>query len=312
MEKIIALTLVLVMCLGLTACGASEDEKKFEEANALLEAGNYEDALEAFSSIELYNLTAEKIFEIEEKLQADKVSFLTGTWKDLKGETTVTFGEAGEYVVNTTYGDSWDGKAWYDEEGALYILDATTVQEIDGVTHLVSEHYDLVSEADFEKVGAKTVEITMDNWADYFEIRETNYVYSNAFQEIEHMGFGFGVFLKDEFAEKLVDTYSSVDVSFKVAYDEVMHEATGSSQNGDLQVGEVGHPRWYSDEITRSDAVGQVWLQEGEDMEASDSYGYYCTTFTGYTTYQDEKESYVTVFENPEVLNVTGTLKLFP
>ena len=59
MKRLIALALILMMCLGMTACGASEDEKAFEEANALLDSGDYEGALEKFYSIGLYNQTAE-------------------------------------------------------------------------------------------------------------------------------------------------------------------------------------------------------------------------------------------------------------
>lgn len=194
----------------------------------------------------------------------------------------------------------------------MYLLDAVTIREIDGVTHMVSEYSDWVSEADYEAIGPKTVEITLDNWGEYFEIRETDWQYRNDFGEIEQKGFGFGVFLKDEAASRLKDPYASVNVSFKVAYDEVMHKATGSAANGDFQVGAADHPKWYSNESSRMDAVGQVWLQEGDYMEGSGCYGYYCATFTGYTTIEEADATYIIVFENPEVLNVTGTLTLFP
>ena len=312
MKRFIAMALILMMCLGMTACGATEDEKAFEEANALLEAGDYEGALEKFYSIGLYNQTAEKIYQIEEQLRSEKVSFLTGTWKDLNSDMTLTFGEMGKCTVTYPDGTTFDSEAWYDANDQLYLLDAVTIREIDGVTHMVSEYNDWVSEADYEVIGPKTVEITMDNWTDYFEIRETDWQYRNDFGEIEQKGFGFGVFLKDDVASKLRGPYESVNVSFKVAYDEVMHKATGSAANGDLQMGEAGQPKWLNEETRRGEAVTQVWLQEDDYMEGSGCYGYYCATFTGYTTIEEADATYIIVFENPEILNVTGTLTLFP
>lgn len=312
MKKLIALTLILMLCLGMTACGASEDEKAFEEANALLEAGDYEGALEKFYSIGLYNQTAEKIYQIEEHLRAEKVSFLTGTWKDLNSDLTLTFSEKGKFTVTYPDGTVSDGEAWYDDNDQLYLFEAVEIREIDGVTHMTDEYNDWVSEADYEVIGPKTVEITMDNWDEYFEIRETDMQYRNDFGEIDWKGFGFGVFMKDDVASRLKDTYESVQVSFKVAYDEVMHKATDIEADGDFQMGEVGHPQWYQDNSERMDAVGEVWLQNGINMEESGCYGYYGAIFTGYTFSEESGVTYIVVYENPEVLNVTGTLALFP
>ena len=312
MKKFIALALILMLCLGMTACGASEDEKAFEEANALLEAGDYEGALEKFYSIGLYNQTAEKIYQIEEQLRAEKVSFLTGTWKDLNNDLTLTFSEKGKFTVTDSDGTGSDGEAWYDANDQLYLFEAVEIREIDGVTHMTGEYNDWVSEADYEVIGPRSVEITMDNWNDYFEIRETDDQYRNAFGEIEWKGFGFGVFLKDDVASRLKNTYDSVNVSVKAAYDTVMYKATGTLEGGDFQKGEPGQPKWLNEETRREEAVMEVWMMTGPEREGSGCYGCYCATFTGYNTIEEEGDTYIIVFENPEILNVTGTLTLFP
>lgn len=311
MKRLIALALILMMCLGMTACGASEDEKAFEEANTLLESGDYEGALEKFYSIGLYNQTAEKIYQIEEQLRTEKVAFLTGTWKDLNYERTLTFGEKGKFTVTDSDGTVSDGEAWYDDNDQLYLFEAVEIREIDGVTHMTGEYYDWVSEADYEVIGPRTVEITLDNWADYFEIRETDDLYRNDFGEIEWKGFGFGVFLKDDVASRLKNTYDSVDVSFQVAYDEVMHKATDIEADGDFQMGEASHLWWYPD-LGRMDEVGEVWLMNGPNNEGSNCYDHYVAPFIGYTACEEKGVSYIIVFENPEILNVTGTLTMFP
>lgn len=312
MKRLIALALILVLCLGMTACGASEDEKAFEEANALLESGDYEGALEKFYSIGLYNQTAEKIYQIEEQLRTEKVAFLTGTWKDLQNDMTLTFGEKGKFTVTNPDGTVSDGEAWYDANDQLYLFEAVEIREIDGVTHMTGEYNDWVSEADYEVIGPRTVEITLDNWADYFEIRETDDLYRNAFGEIEWKGFGFGVFLKDDVASRLRDPYGSVNVSVKAAYDGVMYKATGTLEGGDFQKGEPGQPKWLKEETRREEAVMDVWMVTGPEREGSGCYGCYCATFTGYNTIEEEGDTYIIVFENPEILDITGTLTIFP
>ena len=76
--RYLCLLLSLVMCLTLAAC-ASKEDKAFDEANALLEAGDYEGAIAAFSAIGRYQEISAKIAEATQLLDESNAGFLYGT-----------------------------------------------------------------------------------------------------------------------------------------------------------------------------------------------------------------------------------------
>ena len=72
MKKIISLLLALVMCLSLCACGKEDD---YESAVALMEAGEYQQAIIAFEAIEEYRNIREKISFCENAMLEEKYNF---------------------------------------------------------------------------------------------------------------------------------------------------------------------------------------------------------------------------------------------
>ena len=73
-KRFLTLILALVMCLAMTSC-ASEEDKAFEAADALLAAGDYEGAIAAFSSIGRYAEISEKIYEAEMlRIEAERLA----------------------------------------------------------------------------------------------------------------------------------------------------------------------------------------------------------------------------------------------
>ena len=64
LRMLLCLVMALVLCIGLCAC-ASEEDKAFEAANALLEAGDYDGAIAAFSAIGRYQEISAKIDRME-------------------------------------------------------------------------------------------------------------------------------------------------------------------------------------------------------------------------------------------------------
>lgn len=73
------------------------------------------------------------------------------------------------------------------------------------------------------------VEITMDNWQDYFELRDTEQVYINDACSVVNRVFGYGVFLKEEYVPRLAE---GSDVSFELEYKVVWRRVMGDL-NGD-------------------------------------------------------------------------------
>lgn len=67
------------------------------------------------------------------------------------------------------------------------------------------------------------VEITMDNWQEYFELREAQRISVSDYGEIFNREFGHGVFLKEEYVNRLAE----FDVSFGMQADVVRYQVYG-------------------------------------------------------------------------------------
>ena len=70
------------------------------------------------------------------------------------------------------------------------------------------------------------IEITTENWQDYFERRDVQKVRVNDAGEITLREFGYGVFLKDEFIPRLAQN-NPVDVSIEMQVDAVRYQIYG-------------------------------------------------------------------------------------
>jgi hypothetical protein len=212
MKRILCIILSILMLLSLAACGEPEPDPEqlaFEAACALLEEGKYQEAIDAFSRLESYRKVQSKIYEAEAALEAqwlaseeaakqaelEKLGFLYGTtWHELGGTLEVTFdalmdGFFGElrysYQRDRETVDENDG-VWYFQDGNIWIghlpgLDWEGAEELghkakteerDGITHLLIGDLDFVRSEDYGAFAPVEIEITLDNWQEYFEIRE--------------------------------------------------------------------------------------------------------------------------------------------
>jgi len=69
----------------------------------------------------------------------------------------------------------------------------------------------------------RQIEITLDNWQEYFELREAQRITLTSTGEIYNREFGQGVFLKPEY----VDMLAEADVSFGLFADQVRYQVYG-------------------------------------------------------------------------------------
>ncbi|MGM9589505.1 MAG: hypothetical protein ACI3V0_04950 [Faecousia sp.] len=70
------------------------------------------------------------------------------------------------------------------------------------------------------------VEITMDNWQDYFELRESEQVQVNDRGAPVLREFGYGVFLKEEYKDRLPEN-GAAEVSFEMQVRSVRRQVYG-------------------------------------------------------------------------------------
>ena len=223
MKKMISMLLLAAFCLSMAAC--SSVDKEFESADALLQAGDYDGAIAAFSAIGRYEEINSKIQEAEKLRDEANAGFLYGTWKDILYE----FGGESDLVIKE------DGKAiiagmtatYTYENGVLTITSPMIIEfdceETDGVMHLrgsLDSEMDYVPESAYDELGPYSVELSIDNWAEYFELKQAANVTANGFGEIEYVANGYGVFLKDEYLDKInQQSFYSNEIAFKISYD---------------------------------------------------------------------------------------------
>ncbi len=317
MKKLIALLLALVLCLGLAACASeSEDDKALAAANALMESGDYEAAMDAYGEIPMYKEISEKIEEAYGKIISEKAAPYVGTWKDLNSNVSFTVNPDGTMQIVDFEGEIYDSMVGYDGEN-VYVYGNLAFVDADGITHLKDEYNDFVPAENYDALCAKEVEITLENWETYFELREAKGTYTNDFGEVEYVNIGYGIFLRDEYAQKLKDQWDSVHVTFRMQYDEEYHYVDGDYPYGDYSLGEMFIDPWH--EYQTKEEVREVssyFYVEGTNY-VSDLLNHYAADFTmGYVmnwnNLTQEEIPTAVIPVNPQIVEVVGTLTLFP
>ncbi len=319
----------------MTAC-ASEEDKAFEAADALLAAGDYEGAIAAFSAIGRYEEITKKIMEAEKlRMEAERLSGIAnaeaffGNWINISPyytETTVTLVLHADGIGNMSWGeDSYDSNFGYKDN--TISLDNPVMElkinEINGITHLISEEYnmDFVSEADSAAFTPVDIEITLDNWQEYFEMKEVNSITVNDFGEVSYVQPSIGIFLKDEHYSRLLENYWDMEISFELSYDETAFKVLNCAPDdykyefaGQYEREPVTPPSWWELE-TGCTVIGKVYDNRNSDWIAEQS-PFHSTFSAEIGIYggsaSDGKTQYVAGWTNVHVNRVIGTLRLYP
>ena len=259
MKRILCIILSILMLLSLAACGEPEPDPEqlaFEAACALLEEGKYQEAIDAFSRLESYRKVQEKIDEAEAALEAqwlasekaarqaelEKLGFLYGTtWHELGGTAELTFEEHqnGGSLAHYRYWDDWrslndfdthwvfiDGGIWinylpdldYDASGEYGYR--ATAEERDGVTHLLVGDLDFVRSEDYGPYAPVEIEITLDNWQEYFEVHDVPYWQYDDFGVRDSVEYCTVLQVKEPYQDRVV--LRSSNVTFGYTYDAVL------------------------------------------------------------------------------------------
>lgn len=148
------------------------------------------------------------------------------------------------------------------------------------------------------------IEITLDNWYQYFEVKESPLWEENAFGEAETLYARYCLFLKDEYRDK-VDEMKESTVAFAFEYDwiladiEVDYDAKEFSYTGIVHEDSQGH-----EETTLAVYTGMLIDEENCGIICSCGEGYF-------TDDNDVKIPNCYQFTNVEVTRVEGSIFLF-
>lgn len=121
------------------------------------------------------------------------------------------------------------------------------------------------------------IAITLENWQEYFEMRETEQVYISETCSVTNRVFGYGVFLKEEYADRFAEgSQVSFELEYNVAWARVMGDLTadnymimGTQSNPDrkLQSAQLSDFRLVENMSEESDFYGQVAAEFAFDSE---------------------------------------------
>jgi len=319
LARIICLVLACVLCLSLAAC-ASQEDKDFEAANALLEAGDYDGAIAAFSAIGRYQEISDKIAEAVQLRDEANGGFLVGNWRDTHSNSTMYLNSDGSAFLHEY--ESIDFSYRYADN--KIVADAPLgisfdVTEMDGVTHLVAseKNYDFVLDADYAPYEPKEVQITLDNWDEYFELREADNVMYNEFGDVTYNSPGYGVFLKEAFYTR----FASADVDFEMTYDEACYKIIGftpESSNWSVILNdyelESATPPYWIDLGTGCTATATVYDYNRWDKLPEEPYYQKIAAefFVSGGLFSSGSTMYCTLVSNPQITRVQGSMMLRP
>ena len=211
MKKITALILALVLCLSLAGFGYADALTKAEE---LVEAGDFEGANKVLREDTDLLIWLESLQDLTRSAdQGAEGKKLFGTWVSLDGTCSYTFREDGMASHEDSMGNTVDGISFYvvgdrlEMGGMSFPISSRNGVEILGEPGKMTPC--LVREAELDTI-VETVEITMDNWQDYFELREDQKdPYADPFDRISQIPLFNAWVLREE----LLDSYLGGQVS---------------------------------------------------------------------------------------------------
>lgn len=267
MKKAISLMLAFVLCLSLCACGKSEAVKNTE---ALIDAIG-EVTIDSESAIlaaeEAYNALSDEEKAVVENYQAlcdaraslDELLFLhsfLGKWIEIRSGMTFVFNEDGTGTYEEGSASVPITYEVIDETVRVNVyglqLDFYMVVDADGITHFQNFECDCVRESDFEAMKPKAIEITVENWNTYFEIREIVALIKNEFGEYTDVEITSGIFLKDEYLEVLSEQagFYPSEVTFEVQYDHLYKNLEFDKATGEYSLSKENYyPEFSGREI---------------------------------------------------------------
>lgn len=268
MKKIIALLLVAVMCFSLAACGGGNDTPSTNDngANNTSQENESSTTDNTDYASELTQLLCEKSAwygKCHGEGSEEEFTFFEDGHFEINGSSfTWEFKEylsdASEFLANNAFQTTPN----YDAARGLYMTDQFLLgYDTDGNLLLYWRDYFCYNESQYE-----LVEITLDNWQDYFEMREYHKFEENGFGEFEKVTTYYSLVSKDG----IIFDKSKSEVTFEFTCDIETKPYTVDFENKTVTYGETTKTQTSEPTVETMNSVGQYI---GEN--SNDRYGEY-------------------------------------
>lgn len=239
-----------------------------------------------------------------------------GTWvnttKNSHGLTVILEdGNVGK-VINE---DSEKEFTWeIEDEKVAMVYNGMTeyldIVEVDGKIELGMREgfYKMVPEQEYREAFEK-IEITTDNWQDYFEFKDGIYVEENEFEEVNRLYYGKEFNVKEELMEKCMFVDAAIEYEAKdqvivgVVYNVETEELTVSEPLSEAEIEDNGF--FYNPSETQSGTTSF----ENYNMENPNGLGGYMGACNDEYEVTDSVWSwYSSVFSTYDITRIEGTI----
>ena len=303
MKKFICLTLILLLVVSLSACGASKEEQLSKELG----------------------ISQEELSELQQELKKEqgsteapqesdllqKVKPYVGKWVSLDRSTTIELFPDGAYLYQSPEDD-------YSMDGYINAMDDTftfmggmEVRQLNGVDCISSWKFNAlgakyVREEEYDQV-VEIVNLTPDNVLDYFEQRIVRQADLDDFGEVTGMSFETGYFLKDEYADRL----GLGSGTLRIFYREHEYQLS-NPKSADFQVPELDPAGAPLDHEQSSDIhlVNKYYVKNEDKSVIDETLGTILFKVGARYQYVTEDPLPIDVIDEVEIQNVVGQLYL--
>ncbi len=222
MKKFIAMFLAAVMCFSLAACDGDDELTSNENGgnNASQDNGNNTtdntELISDWEEILFNNVWYGKCHGGEHNDIIEFVFYEDGSYSEngnKDGNTwqfSCVYEDATEYLENIVVQTLPD----YDAEKGLYVSSYFTLGITKDGKYVLRTHYDYICDT---KDNYEEIEITLDNWQDYFEVREDQQFSENAFGEFAELYTSYYLVAKDGIV--IEQSKSDIAVEYSCTYE---------------------------------------------------------------------------------------------
>ena len=324
MKRAIVFFLVVSMGLSLCACGQYNTYEKYQEIIDNLENGNYQNAIDLIqnmadsnNSISNTESNTDSGTSSEPTLSPAQIAWQTnaiGTWIPDKratedGHTGFSIKDDGTCVVDDkdytwNIGVASEKSAQlevFDGQKQVYVLMISVSAEYGYKRATLGictdkHNFNSTNGAYYRNEDYTVVDITNDNWQDYFEVKEVLFTKKNAFGEINEF-WGYTYF-------RLKDTYSTINPTLSSGGTEYQYVSTCQDITVDLDnmtYVPVGKVRNTADRNNTME-----WRLSTDSNSAE----YYGVSIGSFFVYDVDKELTDTAWRptNIQILRTQGTL----